>query len=149
MGQFAPKSVIFEFSTKKRNRHFFRLQRLGFVQKIRKFQFAVFQKNAKNHHFWSFWPNLGQFWSKWAKKGLFSNFPEKNQNVTFLHSLRLAFMQKIGKFQCAVLEKIWRTETRERDERERRQRRWRIYRSESARWASDQKLKTNGFVTNG
>ena len=48
LGQFGPKWVIFEFSTKKRNRHFFRLQRLGFVQKIRKFQCAVFEKNAKN-----------------------------------------------------------------------------------------------------
>jgi hypothetical protein len=74
LGQFWPKWVIFEFSTKKRNSHFFRLQRLGFVEKIRKFQCAVFEKNAKNLCFWAFW----------AKKGPFSNFRWKSENVTFL-----------------------------------------------------------------
>ena len=39
-----PIMAIFEFSPKKRNSHFFRLQRLGFVQKIREFQCAVFEK---------------------------------------------------------------------------------------------------------
>ena len=45
--KFGPKWVIFEFSTKKRNRYFFRLQRLDLVQKIRKFQCVVFEKKWK------------------------------------------------------------------------------------------------------
>ena len=61
LGQFWPKWVIFEFSPKKRNRYFFRLQGLGFVQKIRKFQCEVFEKNAKNLCFWAFWAKMGHF----------------------------------------------------------------------------------------
>ena len=39
----------------------------------------------------------------------FSSFPEKNKNVTFLHSLKLAFMQKIREIQFAVFEKMRKT----------------------------------------
>ena len=45
---------------------FFRLQRLGFVQKIRKFQWALFEKNAKNLRFFGI---LGQKGPNWAKMG--------------------------------------------------------------------------------
>ena len=77
-----------------------------------------FRKNAENLRFWAFLTILapnGQFWTDAAQNDQISNFPEKNKNATFIHSLRLAFMQKIRKVQCAVSEKIWRTETRERD----------------------------------
>ena len=74
LAQFGPKWVIFEFSTKKRNRHFFRLQSLGFVQKIRKFQCTVFEKNAKNLCFWAFLVKMGQIG---PKRGHFRIFGEK------------------------------------------------------------------------
>ena len=70
LGQFWPKRAIFEISQKKRKRHFFRLQRLCFEQKIRKIWCVVLEKNAKNLHFLSFWAkkaHFGQFLAKMAK----------------------------------------------------------------------------------
>ena len=53
-------------------------------------------------------------------KGVKMNFRGKSENVMFLHSLRLSYMQKIRKFYRAVFrENIYR----QRD----RQRRTRIY----------------------
>ena len=70
LGQIWPKMAIFEFSQKIRKHHFFRLKRLGLVQKISKFWRTDWEKNAKNLHFWSFWAkkaNFGQFLAKMAK----------------------------------------------------------------------------------
>ena len=69
---------------------------VGVGPKIRKFQCAI---SEKIWHFLPFWPN---FWTDAAQNDQFSSFPEKNKNVTFLHSLRLAFMQKIREIQWAV-----------------------------------------------
>ena len=44
----------------------------------------------------------GQFWTDAAQNIQLSSFPEKKQKRHFLHSLRLAFMQKIREIQCAV-----------------------------------------------
>ena len=44
------------------------------------------------------------------------NFSEKSENVMFLHSLRLSYMQKIRKFYRVVFrENIYRERDRERD----------------------------------
>ena len=51
------------------------------MQKIREIQYAVLAQN-------------GQFWTNAAQNDQFLSFPEKNKNVTFLHSLKLAFMQQ-------------------------------------------------------
>ena len=49
-------------------------------------------------------------------KGVKMNFWEKSENVMFLHSLRLSYMQKIGKFYRAVFrENLVRQRDRERD----------------------------------
>ena len=53
------------------------------------------------------WPIWVKFWTDTAQNVQFSSFPEKN--VTFLHSLRLAFMQKIREIQYAVFEKMRKT----------------------------------------
>ena len=44
-----------------------------------------------------------------AQNVQFSSFREKNKNVTFLHSLRQAFMHKIREIQYAVFEKMRKT----------------------------------------
>ena len=50
------------------------------------------------------------------------NFLEKSENVMFLHSLRLSYMQKIRKFYRAVFrENIYRQTERERDRERDRQ----------------------------
>ena len=54
-------------------------------------------------------PEKCQFLTDAAQNDQFSSFPEKNKNVTFLHSLRLAFMQKIREIQYAVFEKMRKT----------------------------------------
>ena len=48
-------------------------------------------------------PEKCQFLTDSAQNIQFSSFPEKNKNITCLHSLRLAF--KIREIQYAVLEK--------------------------------------------
>ena len=71
LGQFWPKRTIFKFPPKSENVSIFRLQRLCFEQKIRKFRCAVLEKNAKTLHFWSFRPKraiLDSFWPKWPKR---------------------------------------------------------------------------------
>ena len=68
---FDQKGPFLKFPQKSENAIFFRLQRLCFEQKIRKFRCAVLEKNAKNIHFWSFWPKraiLDSFWPKWPKR---------------------------------------------------------------------------------
>ena len=57
-----------------RKRFFFRLQRLGLVQKIGKFKWTDCEKNAKNLHFLAFWAkmaNFEQFLAKMGKTGIF------------------------------------------------------------------------------
>ena len=65
-----------------------------------------FRKNVENLRFWAFWPFWLKFWTDAAQNVQFSSFPEKNKNVTFLNSLRLAFMQKVREIQYAVFEKM-------------------------------------------
>ena len=81
---FGQNGSFFNFRQKSETVIFFRLQRLGFVQKIRKFQCALFEKNAKNLCFLAFWAKKGQIGPKWAQNGPFSNFRWKSENVTFL-----------------------------------------------------------------
>ena len=134
LGQFWPKWVIFEFSTKKRNRHFFRLQRLGFVQKIRKFRFS--KKMQKTSVF-------GYFGSKWAKlgpEGAIFEFSVKKWKRHLLTHFFLFFKTKNHKIPMRGFGENLADGERQRD----RQRRVTIYRSESARWASDQKHNFRG-----
>ena len=49
---------------------YLRCHRIGFVEKIRKFQCAVFERSGENLCFWAFWCK------KWAKKGPFRLFGE-------------------------------------------------------------------------
>ena len=105
---FGPNGSFLNFRQKNETVIFFRL---GFVQKIRRFQCAVFEKKCEKPLFLGI---LGQKGSNWAKKGPFSNFRSKSENVTFLPIFFYFSKQKIRKFQCAVSEKIWRTETTDR-----------------------------------
>ena len=120
--QFGPKLVIFEFSAKNRNRHFFRLQRLDFVEKLGNSNARFSIKNAKNTVF-------GHFGTKRAKLGpkgaIFQNKKIENSNARF--------RRKSGG-------------RREIERQTERQRQWRIYRQESAQWASDQQA-SNTRVT--
>ena len=54
-------------------------------------------------------PEKCQFLTDSAQNVQFSSFPEKNKNITFLHSLRLEFLQKIREIQYAVFEKMRKT----------------------------------------
>ena len=77
VGKFWPKREFFKFPQKNKAVIFFWLQRLGFLQKIRKFQCAVFGKNAKNTHFRVFWAkkaNFGPFVAKKRKRHFFTHF---------------------------------------------------------------------------
>ena len=65
---FGQTGPFLKFPPKSENLIIFRLQRLCFEQKIRKFRCAFLEKNAKNLHFWSFRPKraiLDSFWPKW------------------------------------------------------------------------------------
>ncbi len=71
---FGQNGSFLNFPQKSETVIFFRLQRVGFVQKIRRFQCAVFEKNAKNLCFWAFWVKMGQIG---PKRGHFRIFGEK------------------------------------------------------------------------
>ena len=62
---------------------------------------------AKNAYFWG------------GQKGVKMNFWEKSENVMFLHSLRLSFMQKIRKIYRAVFREKGGKERETHTERER------------------------------
>ena len=68
---------------------------------------CVQRKESEKQPFWGTpkKPEKCQFLKDSAQNVQFSSFPEKNKNVTFLHSLRLAFLQKIREIQYAVFEK--------------------------------------------
>ena len=104
-----PKCPSFEFSWKKQKRQFFTPSNTSIHAKNQGNPICGFQNKWGKASIWAFLTILaqnGRFWTDTAQNVQFSNFPGKNKNVTFLHSLRLAFMQKIRKFQCAVSEKI-------------------------------------------
>ena len=105
-GQFWTDS---SFAEKTKNVTFLHYVRLAFMQKIREIQCAVFEKMRKTFDFGHFWPFWLKFWTEAAQNIQFSSFHEKNKNVTFLHSLRLALMQKIREIQYAVFEKMRKT----------------------------------------
>ncbi len=71
---FGQNGSFLNFPQKSETVIFFRLQRVGFVQKIRRFQCAVFEKNAKNLCFWAFWAKKGQIG---PKRGHFRIFGQK------------------------------------------------------------------------
>ena len=79
------------------------------MQKIRVIQYAVFEKMRKTFDFGHFLPFWLKFWTDAAQNDQSLSFPEKNKNITFLHSLRLAFMHKIREIQYAVFEKMRKT----------------------------------------
>ena len=97
------------FPEKSKNVTFLHSLRLEFMQKIREIQYAVFLKMRKTFDFGHFWPFCLKFWKDAAQNDQFLSYPEKNKNVTFLHSLRLAFMQKIREIQYAVFEQMRNT----------------------------------------
>ena len=68
-----------------------------------------FRKNAENLRFWAFLTILAQILDRRVQNDKFSSFPEKSKNVTFLRSLRLAFMHKIREIQYVVYEKMRKT----------------------------------------
>ena len=82
------------------------------MQKNMEIQYAVFEKMRKTFdfgHFLPYWLKNGQFWTDAAQNDQFSSFPGKNENFTFLHSLSLAFMQKIREIQYVVFEQMRKT----------------------------------------
>ena len=69
-----PKRAFLNFPKKCENVIFFRLQRLGLVQKLANSNEWI-AKKCENLHFWQFgpkWPILDSFWPKWAKREFFS-----------------------------------------------------------------------------
>ena len=97
-GQTRPKMSNFRVFLKNQTRHFFTLPKTSIHVKNKGNQIYSFRKNAENFRFWAFLTILaqnGQFWTDAAQNVQFSSFPEKKQKRHFLHSLRLAFMQKI------------------------------------------------------
>ena len=74
---------MFKFPCKTKAVIIFGLQRLSFLQKSRKFQRAVFEKNAKNPHFWAFWAKKADFGPFWPKRGHFRIFGEKAKTSLF------------------------------------------------------------------
>ena len=59
------------------------MQRLGFLQKIRKFQCPVFEKMLKTP-FLGVLDQKGRFWTICGQKGAIFEFLVKSENVTFL-----------------------------------------------------------------
>ena len=58
---FGQTGPFLKYRPKSKNVIIFRLQRLCFEQKIRKFRCIVLEKNAKNLHFWSFLAKMANF----------------------------------------------------------------------------------------
>ena len=120
-GSIWAKMGHFWIFNKKAKSSFFRLQRLGFMQRNRKFQFAVFEKkNANNLCFWAFWvkmdqigPKRGHFWIFGQKVKTSPSFFFQNK---ILENTNGRFQRKSGG---------WRETDRETDW----QRRMTIYRS--------------------
>ena len=77
LGKFWPKRALFQISPKNQSRHYFLTPETRLPAKIRKFQCAVFRKNAKNTHFWEFWTKKANFVPFWPKRGHFRIFGEK------------------------------------------------------------------------
>ena len=53
-----------------------------------------------------------------GQKAVKMNFREKSENVMFLHSLRLSYMQKIRKFYCTVFRERGGRKTERQRERD-------------------------------
>ena len=78
---FGQNESFLNFQHTKVKPSFFRLRRLGFVQKIRKFQCTVFEKKRSNNFWW------------------------KSEKVTFVRSERLLFIEKIRKLQSREIQR--------------------------------------------
>ena len=84
LGQYWPKRAIFKFPRKTKAAIFFGLQRLGFLQKIRKFQCTVFEKKIlKTPIFGYFGPKRPILDHFWLKRGHFRIFGEKAKTSRF------------------------------------------------------------------
>ena len=81
---FGQKGPFFKFPWKTKAVIFFGLQTIGFLQKIREFQCAVFEKMLQTPIFGHFGPKKVDFGPFLAKKVPFSNFRWKSENITFL-----------------------------------------------------------------
>ena len=81
---FGQKGPFLNFPKKCENVIFFRLQRLGLVQKISKFWWTDWEKNAKNLHFWSFWAKKANFWQFLAKMAKMVKMIKKALGTFFL-----------------------------------------------------------------
>ena len=77
------KGPFFKFPRKNKAVIFFGLQRLGFLQKIRKFQCGVFEKNVKTPIFGYFGPKRPILDHFWPKRGHFRIFGEKAKTSLF------------------------------------------------------------------
>ena len=91
---FGKNGSFLNFEQKSETTFFVRLQRLGFVQKIRKFPIRGFRKISENLQ----------------KQGT-SSILEKVKTLPSYQFCVHFSKQKIRTFQSAVLKKIWRTET--------------------------------------
>ena len=95
--QIWPKRAIFEFSHKMRKRIFFRLQRLGLVEKLPNSYEWIVEKCKKTSIFGHFGPK-GQFWTVFGQNGQNGNFFKKALG-TFLPRLQALT-------NCKVSEKV-------------------------------------------
>ena len=77
---------------------FSRLKRLGFLQKFRKFQCAVFEKMLKTSIFGHFGPKRPILDHLWPKRGHFRIFGEKAKTSLFYSFFFHFSIQKIRKF---------------------------------------------------
>ena len=77
------KRANFEFSTKKRNGHFFTFIKPRPHEKNQKNLMRQFENMSKKHGFWAILANFGPFL---AKKGPILNFRPKSETVTILKS---------------------------------------------------------------
>ena len=111
---------------KRRNHNFYRLQLLGFMKKL----------GNSNTQFW----NEMQKTMFLGQKGTIFEFSVKSENVNFL-PIFVHFPKKSENFNVWFCKKYGGGR-----QTDRRQRRGWIYRSEPARWASDQKQKCVHFI---
>ena len=83
MAVFGQKWANFEFSTKKRNSHFFTFMEQRVHGKNQKNLMRGFQNKNKNTDFGLFWPKMANFGPFLSKKGPILNFWPKSETVIF------------------------------------------------------------------
>ena len=83
LGQFWPKRAIFQISLKNQRRNIFWTAEARLPAKIRKFQRAVFEKNAKNPPFLGVLGQKRRFWTIFGQKEAIFEFSVKKRKRHF------------------------------------------------------------------